>query len=277
MPIYRPKKERFALKKEVFELIADLGAAHSLAKRLTIRDWKAQYRQSLLGVGWAFATPVLNTLVWLFLQQSGIISIADTGLPFAAYVFSGTMIWSIFTESVHMPLRSTQQARSMLKKINFPKEALLLSGLYKVFGNMLIRILLVSLFFMYWGIWPKVQVLALPFFLLMLVVMGSGIGIWLTPLGMLYHDVGRFLPYGLQGLMYISPVLFALPKQGLINSIMECNPLTPMILNSRNALAGLPFGQLEYLAILLPVVLIFMFLGLMFFRTAMPILIEKGS
>jgi ABC-type polysaccharide/polyol phosphate export permease len=58
---------------------------------------------------------------------------------------------------------------------------------------------------------------------------------------------------------------------------MENNPLTPMILNSRNALAGLPFGQLEYLAILLPVVLIFMFLGLMFFRTAMPILIEKGS
>jgi lipopolysaccharide transport system permease protein len=165
----------------------------------------------------------------------------------------------------------------MLKKINFPKEALLLSGLYKVLGNMLIRILLVSLFFMYWGIWPNVHVLALPFFLLMLVLMGSGIGIWLTPLGMLYHDVGRFLPYGLQGLMYISPVLYALPKQGVINSIMENNPLTPMILNSRNALAGLPFGQLEYLAILLPVVLIFMFLGLMFFRTAMPILIEKGS
>jgi lipopolysaccharide transport system permease protein len=277
MPIYTPKKERFALKKEASELIEGLGAAHSLAKRLTIRDWKAQYRQSLLGVGWAFATPVLNTLVWLFLQQSGIITIADTGLPFAVYVFSGTMIWSIFTESVHMPLRSTQQARSMLKKINFPKEALLLSGLYKVLGNMLIRILLVSLFFMYWGIWPNVHVLALPFFLLMLVLMGSGIGIWLTPLGMLYHDVGRFLPYGLQGLMYISPVLYALPKQGVINSIMENNPLTPMILNSRNALAGLPFGQLEYLAILLPVVLIFMFLGLMFFRTAMPILIEKGS
>lgn len=277
MKIYRPDKPQKRLATEIVGFVKSFGQAHELAKRLTLRDWKAQYRQSLLGIAWAFFTPVLNTLVWLFLQKSGIVTIADTGLPFPVYVFSGTMIWSIFTESIQMPLRSTQQARSMLSKINFPKEALLLSGVYKVAGNSMIRFALVGLFFAYYGLFPSLDWLLLPFLLLHLILFGTMVGIWLTPFGMLYHDVGRLLPYVLQGLMYLSPVLYSIPKAGIVMRIMQTNPVTPLVGNIRNAFASNTLFLIEYQLSLGIFMFCFLFLGWAFYRSAMPIIIEKGN
>jgi len=275
---YRPSgHQRVWNAKTFLAMFSDLGKAHELAKRLTKRDWKAQYRQSVLGMLWAVATPVLNTLVWLFLQETGIVRMSETGIPFAAFVFSGTMVWSIFVDSIQTPLRTTQQARNMMAKINFPKEALLLSGLYKVLGNAMIRILLVLLFFFWFGIFPGENIVFLPVLLVLLILFGTGLGVWMTPIGMLYHDVGRLLPYLLQGLMYFSPVLYAIPSKGHIGSLIRLNPLSPMVGNIRNVLSGEGLFQVGYLWSLLPFVLILFFLGWAFYRSAVSILIEKGN
>jgi lipopolysaccharide transport system permease protein len=275
---YRPSgQEKGWNAKAFFAMFSDLTKAHELAKRLTKRDWKAQYRQSVLGMLWAVATPLLNTLVWLFLQETGIVRMEATGMPFAAFVFSGTMIWSIFVDSIQTPLRTTQQARNMMAKINFPKEALLLSGIYKVLGNAFIRVLLVLLFLFWFGIYPSSNIFLFPFLLILLIFFGTGLGVWLTPIGMLYHDVGRLLPYLLQGLMYFSPVLYAVPNEGLIGSLIRLNPLTPMVGNIRNVLAGEMIFQESYLWVLLPIVLVLFLFGWIFYRSAVSILIEKGN
>ena len=94
---------------------------------------------------------------------------------------------------------------------------------------------------------------------------------------MLYHDVGRLLPYLLQGLMYFSPVLYAVPNEGLVGSLIRLNPLTPMVGNIRNVLAGEMIFQESYLWVLLPIVLVLFLFGWIFYRSAVSILIEKGN
>ena len=114
------------------ELFGDIERSGFLARQLAERDIKAEYRQSYLGIIWAFLNPLLTAGFWIFLNLSGAIKVTDTGIPYPVYAFSGTLLWSIMVASINSPSQSTNSARSLLNKINFPKEALIFSGIFKL-------------------------------------------------------------------------------------------------------------------------------------------------
>ena len=111
--------------------LRDLNKSRFLAFQMAKRDITAQYRQSYLGIIWAFIPPLATALVWMFLNSSGTVKLTDTGIPYPVYAFAGTMLWSIITESINSPIKSTSAAKNILTKINFPKEALITSGILK--------------------------------------------------------------------------------------------------------------------------------------------------
>src|SRR5210317_660039 len=162
-----------------------------LARQLAVRDVKAQYRQSFLGILWAFATPITTAFVWIFLNSSGTIRLTDTGIPYPVYAFTGTLLWSIMTESINSPINATNSARSILSKINFPKEALIVSGIYKLLFNSSIKILLLLVFLPVFGVGFHSSILFFPFAILGAVLFGTTLGLFLTPMGMLYKDISR--------------------------------------------------------------------------------------
>ena len=73
--------------KHLKESLADIYTSRFLAKQLTVRDIKAQYRQSYLGIIWAFITPFTTAIVWIFLNSTGTIRLTDTGIPYPVYAF----------------------------------------------------------------------------------------------------------------------------------------------------------------------------------------------
>ena len=128
--------------------ILDMYNSLFLAKQLAKRDIKSQYRQSYLGMLWAFITPLTTATVWIFLNLTGTIKLTDTGVPYPVYAFSGTLVWAILIEAINSPMASTNEARGLLSKINFPKEALLISGIYKLLFNTSIKLGLLLIFLM---------------------------------------------------------------------------------------------------------------------------------
>ena len=126
--------------------LSDVYHSRFLARQLAIRDIKAQYRQSYLGIIWAFIGPLTTAFVWIFLNSTGTVKLTDTGMPYPVYAFTGTLLWSIIVDAINSPMASTNGARSILSKINFPKEALIISGIYKLLFNSSIKILLVFVF-----------------------------------------------------------------------------------------------------------------------------------
>lgn len=258
-------------------MIKDLYAGRELAIQLAIRDIRAQYRQTLLGLVWAFILPLANTAAWLFIQQSGIVTIQSTTLPYPVYVFTGTILWAIFMDSVNAPLQQTTAAKPMLAKINFPREALILSGIYQTAFNAIIKIvvLLVALFFL--GVNPGWQIIFFPLGVLSLMLAGTAFGLLITPVGMLYTDIGKGLPLLMQFFMYITPVVFPLPETGFAAKLFLINPISPLILTARDLLTGF---TPEYIGAYLTVNLgMITLLSLMWvvYRAAMPILIERMS
>ena len=248
-----------------------------LAKQLAIRDISAQYRQSYFGIIWAFITPITTAFVWVFLNMTGTIRLTDTGIAYPVYAFAGTLIWSILTEAINSPMSSTKSARGILSKINFPKEALLVSGIYKLLFNSAIKVLLLFVFLGIFGVGFHSSLLLFPFAFLGVILFGTTIGLFITPIGMLYNDIAKIISMGLGFMMYITPVVYAKPKEGMMKTLMELNTLTPLILTTRDLVVGLTPEYLTYYFVILIVCIPLLFLGLVFYRISIPIIVERLS
>jgi lipopolysaccharide transport system permease protein len=242
-----------------------------------VRDIKAQYRQTALGLLWAFILPLAHTLTWIFLNASGIVTVRETVLPYPVYVFTGTMLWAVFMDAVNAPLPQTMAAKPMLAKINFPREALVVSGICQTLFNAGIKIVLLLAVLAVMGIWPGWGLLWFPLGLVSLILAGTALGLLITPVGLLYTDVGKSLPLLLQFLMYLSPVVFAMPSGGFAALIYKLNPMTPLVLNARNWLTGQPPEFLAYFAAINLLLLALLLAVWVVYRAAMPILIERMS
>ena len=132
-PLRRPRKL-------IRECFSDLVASRELAWRLFYRDLKAAYRQSFLGYVWVFLPPLFTTLTFTFLNSQKILSIGDTPVPYPAYAMLGTLLWQNFVDALNSPLKSVTANKAMLIKVNFPREALVLSFKRKsIFRSLKIR------------------------------------------------------------------------------------------------------------------------------------------
>ncbi|WP_423818456.1 ABC transporter permease [Salinimicrobium sp. TIG7-5_MAKvit] len=259
------------------ESLQDIYNSRFLARQLAERDIRAQYRQSYLGIIWAFITPLFTAAVWIFLTLSGTIEVTETGIPYPLFVFSGTLLWSILTESINSPSRSTNGARGLLSKINFPKEALVISGIYKLLFNSAVKIVLLVVFVFLFGIGFHWSLLFLPFVIIGAILVGTTIGLYITPVSMLYNDIAKIISIGLTFLMYITPVVYAIPREGIMRTLMEINPFTPIILTSRNILTGSsPEYSLYYFLVIVVCIPLFL-LGLVIYRISIPIIVERMS
>jgi len=273
--IYTPDSLLTNPLKMVREMFRDLAASRELAWRLTVRDLSAQYRQTFLGFFWVIILPLANTLVWIFLSRSGVVNVSDTTLPYPVYVFTGTMLWAILMDAVNAPLLIVTASKSMLAKINFPREALVVAGIYQTLVNALIKVILLLVALAATGIHPGWGLLLLPIGIISLIMVGTLIGLALTPVGLLYTDISKAVPLLMQFLMYLTPVVFAMPKQGLSATVFQLNPLTPLILTARDWLTGMTPEYLGYFAVVNVIAFVLMFMFWIVFRLAMPILIER--
>jgi lipopolysaccharide transport system permease protein len=258
-------------------MFADLWAGRELAWRLTVRDISAQYRQTFLGILWALILPLANTVVWLYLNGTGIVVLQETDIPYPVYVFAGTMLWAIFMDAINAPMGQTQAARGMLAKLNFPREALLVAGVYKTLFNAVIKIGLLLCMLPFFQVNPGWGLAWFPAGVASLILAGTAIGLFITPVGMLYTDVGRALPLVMQFLMYATPVVFAMPTSGLAARLFTLNPLTPLILTARDWLTGGAPAFLGYFAAVNLAAVLLLLVSWVGYRLAMPILIERMS
>lgn len=258
------------------DVIRELPQAHELGLRLFKRNLRAQYRQSLLGFGWALLPPLVTAALWIFLRSNGVMSMGDTGISYPAFVLIGTMLWQIFTEAIQAPLKNVTSNKSMLVKINISKEGLLLSGIYELVFNIVIKLALLAVLLVFFRQQVSLAgLLMLPVGLYAISMAGFAIGLALTPIGMLYQDINKGLPVILPFLMYLTPVVYPTPRGGAIGAIMTLNPMANLIPQTRNWLTAQPVQDIPlFWAYTAGFTLLFL-LSLVVFRLAMPMIIER--
>jgi len=256
-------------------MFSDLLASFELGWRLFVRDNSAQYRQSILGYIWAFIPPLVASLPFVFLNSQGVVNMGKTNIPYAAYAMIGTIVWQVFVDALSSPLKTVSSAKSMLTRINFPREALLLSGLGMVVFNFLIRFMLLIGVFAWFKIVPPATVVFFPLGVLALIIVGFMIGVLLTPLGLLYNDISQTIPIAAMFLMFLTPVLYPPPTSGLAGAITKWNPLTPLVMATRDWLTVGKATDLFNFSIVSISTCILLFLGWVIYRLALPHVISR--
>ena len=273
--VYTPESPLRQPTRFVRAMIADLAASRELARRLFIRDLNAQYRNSVFGYLWVFAPPLLASLPFIYLNSAGVLKMGTTPIPYAAYALVGTIIWQTFVEALNSPLRTVNAARSMLTRINFPREAILLAGLMQVGFSFLVRLALLVIVFAMFGLLLPVTA---PLFLIGMVsvaLTGFTIGLLLTPIGVLYGDVQHGLPIASTFLMLLTPVLYPVPTSGLAATVAALNPLTPLVTTTRDWLTIGAAPDVGRFVAVSGVMGAFLLVGWIGYRLALPHLIAR--
>jgi len=273
--VYTPESPLRFPKQLASEMWRDLRASRKLAWRLAIRDFAAQYRQTVFGYFWAICSPLAVTGFWVIMNASQIISVKETGVPYPLYALIGTILWQLFYEALNAPLKQFTINRAMLGRINFPKEALVLSGLAQVVINFTIKLIIVSLVFIFFHIPVKWTAIFVPFPLLGLLMIGTLFGVILVPFGVLYRDIQEMITLFAVPLMLLAPTVAPLPAGGTLATIMRLNPLTPMILSVRQLLHGNLTVSLVLLGMIWVAALVLLLLGWLVYRVSLPILVER--
>ncbi|NES85595.1 MAG: ABC transporter permease [Moorea sp. SIO2B7] len=259
------------------EMRRDLLASRELAWRLLVRDISAQYRQSLLGIIWAFIPPIVTAVGFTVAKSNGVINVGSTDLPYPAYVMFSMTLWQTFVETLNGPVQGVTQAKAMLAKINFPREAIILSKLGEVFFNFGIKLILIVALFIWFRMPVSWSVIIAPVALIHLVLFGTFIGLLLAPLAALYKDVSKGLILATGFWLFLTPVVYPVPSEGVFGAIVKLNPVTPLLVTTRElTTTGVISDPLGFW-----LTSILAFLGLLLawllYRLSIPILIERMS
>jgi lipopolysaccharide transport system permease protein len=258
------------------EIARGFYEGRELSWRLFLRNLRGLYRQTLLGLFWAFLPPIANTAMWMFLKKTGAFRMEGTNVDALVYILTGMILWEGFIDAFQMPMNALNKNKNMLSRLNFPRESLLAVGLGEVVFNLAIRLLLLIPTFWWFQVELHWTLALAPLAIGGLVLFGMALGLLIMPIGTLYQDVGQFISLALPFWMIVTPIIYV-PWTTLPGSLLNwVNPAAPLLIAGRDLLlvgAGSPHLMMGwvFLAATLPLLL----LGLVIYRVSLPVLIER--
>jgi len=243
----------------------------SLIWQFSKRDVLARYRGSMLGLGWSFVNPLLMLAIYTFVFRTIFKARWEGGnasdFEFALRVYSGLIVFTLFTEVLNRAPRLVLDQPNLVKKVVFPLEILPwippLAGLFHLALNL--ALLLVATAFDRGGL--PLSVLALPLVLLPLLPLLLAIGWFLAALGVFVRDIGQIMPTVSSLLLFLSPVFF--PPSSLPTDWqpwLNLNPLTLIIEQARRVVLDGLWPEWGSLAVYLLLASVAAWLGGLWFQ-----------
>lgn len=216
------------------EMFSELVDNHELVWRLFLRNFKAKYRQTVLGFLWALIMPLLAVGTFVFLNRAGVLNIGKVDIPYPAYALLGLTVWHIFAGGLRACSNSIVAGGSMVVKINFPKEALVLSSLGEALVETLVRLALTVFVFAIYKVVPAWTAILFPLTLIPLLLFTLGLGFMLSILNAVFRDVANIVSLSSTFLLFITPILYPEPKASFFKAFTIFNPLAALVSGPRD-------------------------------------------
>jgi lipopolysaccharide transport system permease protein len=212
--------------RDVFRRLTD---NHELIWRLFLRDFHARYRQTLLGLAWAIIVPLIAVGTFVLLNQSGILDIGEISVPYPLYALLGLTVWQIFAGGLVVSSNSLVVAGSMVVKVDFPRETLVVASLGQVVVEFIVRLTLLIGLCIFYGFVPAAAALWFPAALIPLVLTTVGLGFVLALVNVVVRDVANMVVFVTSFLLFLTPVLYPVPEHGPLAVVSRYNPLAILV------------------------------------------------
>lgn len=259
--IIKPKTSNFFLD------LSEIFRYHELLYIFAWRDIKVRYKQTVLGIIWAVLQPIVTMIIFTIFFGN-LAKIPSENMPYSLFVLIGLVFWTFFSGSLSHASNSLVDNESIVKKIYFPKIILPISSIITSSIDFGINFIILLLFAIFLGFFPSPWIiLVVPLSLMLASITIAGLGLFLSSFNVKYRDVRYILPFFIQILMFLTPVIYPLSIVSPINRyIMAINPMTSVIESVR--LVFSKGGMIDPNLILISVVsAVFIFVvGLIYFR-----------
>ncbi len=240
--------------------LPELWQFRDLLTTLAQRDVKLRYRQTSLGVLWVILQPLLAAGIFSFVFGKVAKLPAPDGIPYLVFSYAGLLAWNAFSSTLTKTSSCLLQNANLVSKVYFPRLALPLSTVFSTLIDFGVAFVVMIVLMLVNHIAPTLGILLLPVWLLLIVLLALGVGLYASALMVSYRDIQYVLPVVTQFLLYASPVAYAaalVPAKYRL--IFEINPLTGLLEAFRWSLLGtghFPLAAVSYSAIITVVVFV---------------------
>ena len=243
---------------------------------LVKRDFISVYKQTILGPIWFFIQPLLITITFTVIFGQ-VAKISTGGAPEILFYLTGITFWNYFSSCLTSTSNTFVSNASVFGKVYFPRLIVPLSVIISNLMKLGIQILLLLIVWVYYivnsnAVHPQIELLLMPFYLLVFALMGLGFGLIFSALTTKYRDLTFLIAFGVQLLMYASAVIFPASVVPLDKHwILFLNPLVSLMEAIKFSVLGqgvFSWFYLAYSAIFTAIVLV---IGVLIFNK-----VEKG-
>ncbi len=208
------------------------------------RDYKASFRQTILGPLWFFIQPIFTTLMYTVVFNR-VAKLGTDGMPPILFYLSGVILWNYFSTSITSTSSAFISNASIFGKVYFPR---LIIPVSIVLSNMMKLMVQFSfflvVFFYYWqqsgsSIQPSWHILLFPLLFLLMGILGLAIGMLISTFTTKYRDFQYLITFGIQLLMYATPIVYPSSMvKGIWHDILVLNPMTGIVEGFRYSFLG---------------------------------------
>jgi lipopolysaccharide transport system permease protein len=245
--------------------LRELRQYRSLAGFLALRDLKVRYKQAAFGVAWAVLQPLIGVVVFTVVFRR-LAKVPSDGIPYQVFAFLGLAVWAYVSGGVTKAAQSLVTNSPLVTKVYFPRVLAPLAAVLPGLLDLALSLVVLGGLMAVARLAPTWAALTLPFWVLALLVVTLGVGIWLGALNVQYRDVNQAITLLVQLWLFLSPVAY--PSSLVPDAwrpLYALNPLAGILDGFRWALLGGPWPG-RYLAISLAVAAALLASGLVYFQ-----------
>ncbi len=221
--------------------LGELWKCRELLYFLAWRDFKVRYKQTAIGVLWVVFQPLVTmaAFVIFFGRLKGI---SGSEVPYILFVYSGIVLWHFFSNSINDASHSLISNGALVTKVSFPRIIVPVSSIVIQLSDLFFSGIILVGMLLYFGYIPSfISVLALIPLLVTLFTLATSIGILCSALSVRYRDVRHALPFFIQLMLFLSPIIYSSSVLRDHASLLRLNPLTGIVEGFRALIFSQPF------------------------------------
>lgn len=217
----------------------DLWRYRELFFILAWRDVAVRYKQTVIGLAWAFVRPFMTMVVFTIVFGKIAKLPSEGAAPYAVMVFAGLLPWTLFASVLSDASTSIVGSSNLISKVYFPRLIVPVSTVLVALIDFLVSLLILAGLMLWYGVVPGWQILLLPLFVMLALLCSIGPALWAAAVLVKYRDFRFIIPFVTQIGLYISPVGFSgkiVPEQWQL--LYSLNPMVGIIDGFRWCILG---------------------------------------
>jgi lipopolysaccharide transport system permease protein len=217
---------------------AELKEYRDLIFFLVWRDIKVMYAQTILGFLWAILQPVIQIIIFTIVFGK-VAKVPTEGIPYILFSSVAIIPWTYMSQAMTLSSQSLVQGQHMLGKIYFPRLIFPVTPVLAKLVDFSISMLIILGVCFYYQVLPTWNLLFFPLFVILMISISIGAGMWLSAMAIRFRDVKFAMPFAIQMLMYTAPVVYSASSiPDTYRLLYSLNPIVGVIEGFRACLLG---------------------------------------